>query len=247
MKGNFAKVADWVIEDEGGFVNDPDDPGKATNYGITIRTLSHYYNKQCTEQDVKDVTPELAKRIFYELYWVPAGCLDLPTGVDYVQLDAAIHAGVPRAVRFLQEALGTVEIDGLMGPNTVKACNKFVGSGGDLIGEALDERLEYLQSRLHAPKYIKGWENRLKRVNNRARRMLTNSPKKEQPRKNVVQSNTVKSTAIISAGQVTAAAGAFAYLDGYVQMALVGISGVCLVLSLVLFRKRLRAWIDGHR
>ena len=247
MKGNFPKVAEWVLEDEGGFVNDPDDPGKATKYGITIRTLSHFLDRECTEEDVKSVSPQLAKEIYHSLYWSPAGCADLPTGLDYVQLDAAIHCGVPRATRLLQEALGTVAVDGIMGPNTLKACNQAVGSGKNLIGEAINERLEYLQSRPHAAKYIKGWENRLTRVYNRAERMVKNTSKKEMPRKSAVQSNTVKSTAIISAGQVTAAAGAFAYLDGPVQMALVGISGVCLVLSLIMFRKRLRAWIDGYR
>lgn len=109
-----------ILASEGGFVDDPTDPGGATNMGITIGTLSAERGDHCTVADVKALTQAEAVRIYQANYWNPAHCGDLPGGVDLMVFDAAVNSGVGRAIRLLQRAVG-VDDDGAFGPATKAA------------------------------------------------------------------------------------------------------------------------------
>ena len=99
-----------IFQSEGGFVDDPDDPGGATNLGVTIGTLSAERGHTVTVADVKALTFSEASAIYERAYWNPAHCGELPDGVDLVVFDCAVNSGVARAIRLLQKAAGVLSL-----------------------------------------------------------------------------------------------------------------------------------------
>ena len=143
-----------ILSSEGGFVNDPVDPGGATNMGITIATLSAERGDQCTVADVKALPQAEAVRIYQVSYWNPAHCGELPDGVDLMVFDAAVNSGISRAIRLLQKAVG-VDDDGAFGPAT-KAAVKAMASK-DVINAYHDAHAAFYEGLSTFWKYGKGW------------------------------------------------------------------------------------------
>ena len=106
MQTNFDACLEVILRAEGGFVDDPHDPGGATNRGVTIATLSAYFGRPATLAEVRDLTRDTAARIYETDYWRPAGCDTLPAGLDLVVFDAAVNCGDARALAFLKRAGG---------------------------------------------------------------------------------------------------------------------------------------------
>ena len=117
MKTTFEEIIEQVLEHEGGYVNDPDDPGGETKYGIA--------KKFNPDVDIKNLTKEGAKEIYYEKYWKPSKADQLPDRLKHIYFDMVVNFGQGGAVRVLQEAAVSkghdIEIDGGIGPNTIKA------------------------------------------------------------------------------------------------------------------------------
>lgn len=121
MKANMTPAANLVISAyEGGFVNDPKDPGGATKYGITQAALAQHRGHAVTVQDVRDLTLGEAAEIYGAVYWPSIKGDDLPGGVDLFAFDVAVNSGRQRAVLFLQRAVHT-SADGQLGPVTLAA------------------------------------------------------------------------------------------------------------------------------
>lgn len=102
-----------VYADEGGFGIDPVDPGGATTYGITIIDARKYaaefgwvVGRQVTVADMKAMPKWFAAKVYERHYAVPMRYNDLPAGLDYSILDAAINSGVGRAPVWAGKALG---------------------------------------------------------------------------------------------------------------------------------------------
>lgn len=123
-----------VLKFEGGYSDHPEDPGGATNYGITIGVLGEYRGRPVTKQDVRRLTKAEAGEIYHKLYWSAASCGKLPAGIDLAVFDCAVNQGVARAIRFLQKA-ARVNVDGIIGPislaavssaNRKKLLNEFI-------------------------------------------------------------------------------------------------------------------------
>ncbi|MDB5516590.1 MAG: hypothetical protein JWQ17_3348 [Tardiphaga sp.] len=95
-----------VFADEGGYTNDPADPGGATNFGITIIDARKYWKPNATPADVKTMPKAVASDIYRKHYANPMRYDDLPAGFDYSILDAAINSGVGRAPAWAGKALG---------------------------------------------------------------------------------------------------------------------------------------------
>lgn len=91
----FKKALTFVLIREGGYVNDPNDPGGATNKGITQRTYNAYRTrkKQAT-QDVKNITDTEVREIYYNNYWLAAGCHKMTSKFAVVCFDTAVNMGV---------------------------------------------------------------------------------------------------------------------------------------------------------
>lgn len=143
---------------EGGFVNDPQDPGGATNMGITARTLANYLGRSVTVQEVQNLDPEIADRIYYKFYFEPSNCGMLPPSLAVMVFDAAINSGIYRSVCMMQESLG-VPVDGRIGPMTAQ-----IAAGCDLakvVEAAHGERLAFLRRLPTWPRFGGGWTARV--------------------------------------------------------------------------------------
>ena len=116
----FDEIIEVVLEHEGGYVNDPKDPGGETNFGIAKR--SH------PDVDIKNLTKEGAKEIYKEVYWDKNKVESLPEELWHIYFDMCVNQGKSRAVKIIQRAVngkgGSLDVDGGMGPMTIAAIGK---------------------------------------------------------------------------------------------------------------------------
>ena len=120
-ESNFSRCIGPILEAEGGFIDHPDDPGGATNMGITFNTLKAWRRPdEITVDDVRNLTEDEAKQIYHANYWNALSCDELPDGVDLVVFDFGVNAGPGRSAKTLQRVVG-VKDDGVIGPITLAA------------------------------------------------------------------------------------------------------------------------------
>ncbi|KAA0593125.1 hypothetical protein J2848_005223 [Azospirillum lipoferum] len=166
----------YVLEREGGYSNDPDDPGGPTNLGITQRDLAAWRRTDVTPEEVKALGRDEAKSIYRAKYWNVARCDALPAGVDLSVFDAAVMSGPAQGVRFLQRAAGLPEpdVDGVVGPQTLGAVARTPSD--KLIDRIAEQRAAFytaiVDKRPASAKFIKGWLGRTEATRDRARSML---------------------------------------------------------------------------
>jgi lysozyme family protein len=143
-----------VLQHEGGYVDDPNDPGGETKYGISKR--------QYPDVDVRNLTHEQAGRIYRRDYWEKIRGDEIePQFVAENLFDFAVNAGVPRAVRTLQRLLG-VDVDGIIGPQTLRAINYSDGQKLNLrlALARIDYYNELARKRSQMRPYLIGWTKR---------------------------------------------------------------------------------------
>ena len=109
-----------MLKSEGGFVNHPSDPGGMTNLGVTKKAWQLYvgWRREVDEAEMRALTPEIVAPFYKARYWDACKCDELPLGVDYAVFDFAVNAGVSRASKTMQSALGTAA-DGIIGRGTL--------------------------------------------------------------------------------------------------------------------------------
>ena len=118
-------VIDRVIEREGGFVNDPDDRGGATKFGITRATLAWYRQREVTIREVEQLTLDEARAIYDRRYWTGPRISRIPyAALAELVFDCAVNHGPRQAIRWLQAALGGVAVDGIIGAETLAALDR---------------------------------------------------------------------------------------------------------------------------
>lgn len=124
------EIAQAIVAREGGYVNDPDDPGGATKYGVTIGTLRALGldldgDGRVSEADVKRLTRGDAVDIFIRHYFHGPGIGGLPEALQPSVFDMYVNAGA-NAVRILQRLMVkmgyAIAVDGVIGPKTQAAC-----------------------------------------------------------------------------------------------------------------------------
>ena len=117
MLVSFNEIIEVVLHHEGGYVNDPKDPGGETNFGIAKR--SH------PDVDIKNLTKDGAKEIYKEHYWDRNKVEDLPEDLRHIYFDMCVNQGRGRAVKIMQRAANAkgadLVVDGGMGPKTIAA------------------------------------------------------------------------------------------------------------------------------
>ncbi len=128
----FSLSLEAVLKHEGGFVQDPDDTGGATNLGITHKTLAEWRGKPVTVEDVKALMADEAGEIYKARYWDVMG-LDGITSQKLAEavMDFGVNAGTRVAVKKLQQAanwvhwqeIGRISEDGRVGPITTRFVN----------------------------------------------------------------------------------------------------------------------------
>ena len=161
MNSNFEASLAHVLQSEGGFVNNPADPGGMTNLGCTKAVWEEFVGHPVSEADMRGLTPADVAPLYKRKYWDKVSGDDLPAGLDYAVFDAAINSGPGRAAKWLQEAVG-VEADGAIGNGTLAAVAAF--DVQELIKAYNDKRLGFLQGLPTFGTFGKGWTNRVASV-----------------------------------------------------------------------------------
>lgn len=137
-------MAQAIVGREGGFVNDPADPGGATNHGVTIHTMRRLEmdltgDGRVTEADVRALSREQAVDIFIRHYFHQPRIDLLPGMLWPTVFDMYVNAGV-NAVRILQRLLNQmgqdVVVDGIIGPQTARATAEAARAAPDHIVDA---------------------------------------------------------------------------------------------------------------
>lgn len=138
------EVAAQIVAREGGYVNDPDDPGGATNFGVTIGTMKALgldLNKdgRIDAADVKALTRAQAQQIFVEHYFRRPRLSELPDAVQASVFDMYVNAGT-NAVKILQRLVArmgfSATADGVIGPQTIAAARDAAAAAPGHLSDA---------------------------------------------------------------------------------------------------------------
>lgn len=168
MKHNWDEALKHILKYEGGYVNHKDDPGGRTNLGVTQRVWEEWTGKPATEEDMRGLTPAMVSPLYKKRYWDAVRGDDLPSGVDLCVFDCAVNAGVGRASKFLQQAVG-VSADGVIGPKTLAAVT--AKPADDVIEAFCNLREAHFKSLSTFATFGKGWMNRLGAVEAESKHM----------------------------------------------------------------------------
>ncbi|MES2942939.1 MAG: glycosyl hydrolase 108 family protein [Pseudomonadota bacterium] len=159
---NFGMCFDRLISHEGGFSDDRNDPGnwtggrvgvgllKGTKFGIAANTYG--------DIDIKNLTLEEAKSLYYRDWWLKCGADQLDGAIVFQMWDFAVNAGMSTAKRALQR-VARVADDGQIGPLTIRAVRAM--STSDVIMRYNAQRLRYYTSLSTFGTFGKGWVNRV--------------------------------------------------------------------------------------
>jgi len=138
------QIAKDIVGREGGYVNDPDDPGGATNFGVTIGTMRRLgldldLDGVVTSDDVRQLSRAQAEQIFVEHYFQKPRIAELPQAVQASVFDMYVNAGA-NAVRILQRLIRDmridVAVDGVIGPQTIGAAAEAASAAPDHFADA---------------------------------------------------------------------------------------------------------------
>ena len=165
MNSNFEAALAHVLKSEGGYVNNPADPGGMTNLGCTKAVWEEFVGHPVSEADMRGLTPADVAPLYKRKYWDKVSGDLLPSGLDYAVLDAAINSGPGRAAKWLQEVAG-VAADGAIGPATLTAVNAKPVQ--DMFAQYNDKRLQFLESLPTWATFGKGWGARVASVQSSA-------------------------------------------------------------------------------
>ena len=161
----FERALASVLAFEGGWSDDPFDPGGATNKGITIGEFARERGIALSSDTIGDLKYALrrisdaeVRRIYLERYWHPAACPSFPPALALFHFDAAVNQGVAGAARMLQAAVG-VPVDGEIGPITLSAVR---GSDpGTVLQRYAENRRRHYRSLGHFWRFGRGWLRRV--------------------------------------------------------------------------------------
>ncbi|MDF1801639.1 holin-associated N-acetylmuramidase [Thalassovita sp.] len=137
-------IAEAIIAREGGYVNDPDDPGGATNFGVTVHTMRRLGldltgDGAVDAADVRQLSREQAIEIFLDHYYSRPRIGELPAALRASVFDMYVNAG-SNAVKILQRLLRNmgqpVSVDGVIGPRTIIAARMATEDAPDHIADA---------------------------------------------------------------------------------------------------------------
>jgi lysozyme family protein len=163
MTDRFGACIPFVLKEEGGYTDNPADPGGATNCGITANTFIAWLDKhQQPRRPVKTITSAEVLQIYRECYWDVMQCAALPAPVDLAVFDFGVNAGPARSIKYLQLALG-ITADGVIGAATLSTANRTDAKAIAL--RLLDLRNAYYrqivaaQPSLHV--FLDGWFERV--------------------------------------------------------------------------------------
>ena len=170
MKDNFQACLKALLAPgrEGGFVNNPKDPGGMTNLGVTKVTWEMWTGHPVSEKEMRNLTPELVAPMYKRKYWDKVSGDLLPSGLDHAVFDFAVNSGPGRAAKVLQRILD-VKQDGDIGLNTLEKVMSIDSS--KLIADYNAARLAFLQALPTWADFGNGWGTRVATVKTEATKM----------------------------------------------------------------------------
>jgi len=172
MIENFDAAINHTLQEEGGYVNHPSDPGGMTNLGVTKRVWEEWVGHEVDEKQMRNLTKADVVPLYQRKYWNACRCSELPNGLDLCVFDTAVNSGPGRAIKLLQGCLG-VAADGAIGPNTIAAVSQFKGSALQmLIEDYCSARQAFLISLPTFGTFGKGWTARVARLKDAAIKLL---------------------------------------------------------------------------
>lgn len=160
----FEKAFEYVMMNEGGYVDDPHDSGGETKYGISQRSYPHL--------DIKHLTRDQAKKIYYSDFWILGKYEDITdTNLAIKLFDLSVNMGTKQANILIQRALQSVGEavieDGIVGSITLAAINK--SPPRELLAALKSESAGYYRliaaKNPSQKKFLNGWLNRAYRKN----------------------------------------------------------------------------------
>lgn len=147
---DFDKLIERVLGHEGGYVDDPHDPGGETRWGISKRAYP--------DLDIRNLSREGAIEICRHDYWDRIRGNELPPAIAFQVLDAAVNHGTQTAIRWLQRAAGANE-DGFLGPRTMLALRTTLPL--ELLARFNAARLSFYADLSTFGRFGKGWARRV--------------------------------------------------------------------------------------
>lgn len=161
-RGFTPNIQSYVLASEGGYVNHPRDPGKATNMGITIATLRAWRGTKVTNEDVRNLTQAEALAIYKAQYWDTVRADLLPLGLDYLTFDYGVNSGPARAIKDLQRTVG-VDDDGVIGQKTLSKIREYIAANGiqNLLNAYATRRWNFVQGLSTFSTFGNGWRRRI--------------------------------------------------------------------------------------
>ncbi len=152
MIANFPAAWKQLLGNEGGYSNDPADPGGETMYGITKRVaVANGYTGP-----MNALPAATAQAIGKKCYWDAYSCDQFPQSIAFQVLDAAYNGGHP--AQWLQQAVGVVQ-DGNIGPATIAAVN--AADPMNVVARFIAYRIQYMTGLREWATFGKGWANRM--------------------------------------------------------------------------------------
>tara|TARA_E500000318_G_scaffold60940_1_gene56523 strand:+ start:8080 stop:8814 length:735 start_codon:yes stop_codon:yes gene_type:complete len=175
-KSRFEQCLDITLKHEGGWSDDPNDPGGATMRGITLKTYRDWVARNPlatpggvlpSKSDLRDIPRGHLRVIYRGGYWDAIQADKMPPGVDLVMFDFAVNSGPVRAVIELQRFLGSIlpghlADDGIMGPRTLEAMDD--SKPYHTVLGICGCRLQFCKKLKNWPHHGAGWTNRIKDI-----------------------------------------------------------------------------------
>ena len=169
MSNSFKECLDLVLKSEGGWVNNPNDPGGETNLGVTKAVWEEWVCHPVNT--MKNLTPDDVAPMYEQKYWRPCYGEVLPRGLDFIVFSMGVNAGTGRSVKLLQQSIGCVP-DGIIGPATRSLI--CASNCATLINKFSEARRDYYRSLKTFPVFGHGWVARVDKEEQEALNMAKN-------------------------------------------------------------------------
>ena len=177
----FDQALEHVLKMEGGYVNDPDDPGGPTNKGVILEVFARHLGRKLTDatrtglmHELRNIPDDVVKDIYEKRYWRPSRAGEMLPALALMHFDASVNHGVFGAAKLLQQALNRqragLDVDGEIGPLTMQAI--AASDPAKLLAEYAAIRREKYRSLHHFWKFGRGWLNRVAKTLDQARPLL---------------------------------------------------------------------------
>ena len=163
-----------VLREEGGYSNNPNDRGGATDRGVTQRIYDAYRRSRGLDpRDVRLMTNDECAEIYKEGFWDKINGDALPPAIALVAFHAAVNSGPPNGTRLLQKIVGAAA-DGVIGPMTLKALQAYASAHGlhTVVRQYQNGRRDFYRGLKAFETFGKGWLARTDRVETEALKLI---------------------------------------------------------------------------